>query len=108
MISVGIIGVLAAIAIPAFTKYFRYVKYAEAPLLLQTLVNAEVSFFNKPRVDTNGRELGPCYLKTHASMTAISNGTANIQNKHTYVPDTTANILAFNVASKIYFDYSAN
>src|SRR4051812_47528634 len=62
MITVGIIGVLAAVAIPAFLRMFERAKDAEAPLMLKELAQGEIGYFLRPRYAADGTTLLPCWL----------------------------------------------
>ena len=103
MIVVAIIGILAAVAVPAFLNYITRSKTAEAPGLLKTLVESEVSFFSKPRYsDDTGAEMNKCFL-TFAAAPASNPGAA----KMTWLGNAQSNSLGFAAGSQIYFNYSA-
>ena len=73
MVVVAIVGVLSAVAIPAFATYIARSKTAEVAEILKSIVDAEVSFFQKPRIDLAGLEQNPCYLAVAQTPNVVAN-----------------------------------
>ena len=63
MITVAIIGILAAVAIPAYIKYMRRSRTIEATMNLRKIYDSTVAYFNgQPKTDINGATL-PTWLE---------------------------------------------
>lgn len=102
MIVVAIVGLLASIAIPAFQEYVLRSKFAEGPILLKALTQAEVSFFQNPRVDANGDSLPKCFM---GALTEPPFGGAG--NKLPWAGNSAFNYLGFYPSGDVYFQYRA-
>jgi len=103
MIVVAIIGILAAVAIPAFLNYITRAKTAEAPSMIKNLTEAQIAFFNRPRVDTSGVDQPSCFV-------ADANGTPTTtpsSNKNAWVGNDAFNLIGFSSASAVYFSYGS-
>ncbi len=105
MIVVAILGILAAVAIPAFVSYMARSKASETSVLLKTLGEAQISFYNKPRYNAaTGAELNKCVLSI-----ALVPDAAPGQQKRAWVPDAAgnANFIGFSSASPVLYSYGA-
>lgn len=104
MIVVAILGILAAVAIPAFVNYIARAKTSEVSGVLKNLVDGEVGYVQRPRVDTTGAELRRCWRVVDA-MTPTTPGTG----KQTWAPgaiaSATFNDLGFASAAPVQYSY---
>lgn len=101
MIVVAILGILAAVAIPAFVQYMARTKSGETSILLKTLTEGQVTFFNKPRYSAaDGSELSRCYLV----MAKVPNAAPTAQ-KQAWAGNVNSDFLGFSSASPVYYSY---
>jgi prepilin-type N-terminal cleavage/methylation domain-containing protein len=107
MIVVAIIGILAAVAIPAFMNYIARSKTAEAPILLKTIAESEVSFFNRPRTSSAGADLLPCYLiqAQNPALHAAGEGRSKRAWVNAAVDITNFNTIGASSSTGVYFSY---
>ncbi|MBN8554734.1 MAG: prepilin-type N-terminal cleavage/methylation domain-containing protein [Deltaproteobacteria bacterium] len=107
MIVVAIIGILAAVAIPAFLNYIKRSKTAEAPLLLKNLVDAEVTFFTRPRAaSSGGGEAVPTFMAQTVSVPRTTPTGAKVAWE-SGVDAGAFNVLGFASSSPVLFAYNA-
>lgn len=57
MITVVVLGVLAAIAVPTFTGFIKKSKTSESGINVRAISNGAISWFNAPHNDEKGHEL---------------------------------------------------
>ena len=106
MIVVAIIGILAAVAIPAFTTYVARSKTAETANMLKNIVEANIGFATRPRIDAaTGNERPPCFLA--ATIYPAKSATTNTRQTWDSTAAAAANFSALGIASSAptYFSY---
>src|SRR5438874_939019 len=67
MIVIAIVGLIACVAIPVFLNYIKQAKLIEGPILLQTISEGEIAFYNSPRAGADGKDFPSGFLKLIAS-----------------------------------------
>ena len=102
MITVSIIGVLAATAIPTFQSYFIRTKAVDGTLLLGDLADAQVSFVQTPRTDDNGNIMPRCLLIAYPNPASTPTG----EKVEWIDPDGAYNAIGFYPTGGTYFSFS--
>ncbi len=80
MISVAIIGVLAAVAIPAFLKYMRRTQAVEALTLIRKIYDGQVAYFYLDHVKQDGARLSAQFISAGPEPTTVPPGEKVLAN----------------------------
>ena len=102
MIVVAIIGVLEAVAIPAFLNYIQRAKTSEVPNILKSVTESNISFFQRPRIASDGTEEIPCVLISAVGTIADPDNT-----KQAWEGRSIMNILGV-ASAPTYYSYGVN
>jgi len=106
MITVAILGILAAVAIPAFMNYMKKSKTSEAFVNLKGIYHGAVAYFGGENVNGFNN-----YLPANAPLTpaAVSAGEKNLINSTTvalFDSNPTWHLLGFAPTRDFYYSYS--
>ena len=110
MTVVTLLAVLTAIAVPAYNTYVLRARTAEAPTHLQTLVNLELAWIEKPRLsDVDGTELYSCWVTSDNRRPTILGNSLPATPSAWGAPNSPLDafdILGFSPAARVYYSYS--
>ena len=109
MISVAIIGILAAVAIPAYTKYIRKAKTSEARQMIEKIYNgARVYYLDQRTARSQVQPIAPQFPNTYALTPALScckNGVDRCQPSAAHWEKATWKALHFSMDDPHYYRY---
>jgi type IV pilus assembly protein PilA len=103
MITVAIIGILAAIAIPGYLRFIKHSRTSEAVLQIRKIYDGEVAYFYIENVDEEGSILPAQFISAGPNPTSPPPG----QKVSANWVDPSWGALRFALDSPVMFSYSA-
>lgn len=105
-----ILVILASVAVPAYQSYILRARTAEAPVNLQNIVNGELAFLEKPRINkADGTELRTCWVTSSNRHPYQMNQRPLPQAKGWNAPDAPPaafNVVGFRPSGSVFYSYS--
>ncbi len=101
------IAILAMISVPIYSTYILRSKTAEVPPNLQAMVNGQLAFIERPRIDLAGLELYTCYVTSinrHPRMGVMLTPLA--VSWSTPAPPASFALVNFAPSGNVYYSYS--
>lgn len=109
MIAVAIVSVLAATAIVGFDRYKRETIASERGLIGKTIVEAQIAYYNKPRMGAGGVELESCmlWLNQQPNWTQYTTGVFDwpVDFDFPTIWDSDWNVIGVPTRDRVYYAY---
>ncbi len=103
MISVFIVGLLAAVAVPVLTRYMKRSKTTEALINLRKVYDGEVAYYQVDHLDVTGIVIDKQFVTCPATPPDVPGPSKTLGNWE----DPAWQTINFSVDSPVYFRYSA-